>query len=125
MLRGVGRDGIISEADIANEVEVMMSLRPYSHENIIEILDHGSLGEHTNLYFIDMEHCDINLSEYIHGKRCGVHGLKDFAEWINIGEVSFLICAIVQQIVRGLMFLHGHDKVHRDLKPENSMPLSV
>jgi hypothetical protein len=45
----------------------MMTLRPKVQEHIVEILGHGSLGEHTESYFIDMEYCECNLDEYIRG----------------------------------------------------------
>lgn len=116
----MGSGGGISEAEIANEVDVMMSLRPSSHQHIIEILGHGSLGAHTSSYFIDMEYCDGSLHEFINGKRTSVHGLLDYEKWLENGHLSFFICAILQQILSGLIFIHDHGKVHRDLKPQNS-----
>lgn len=97
----------------------MMKLRQPSHNHIVMILAHGSLGECSGSYFIDMEYCDLNLDEYLHGKRTSL-GLQDYETSIKEGHVSFFICAILQQIMSGLVFIHTHDKVHRDLKPRNS-----
>src|SRR5271169_6813535 len=102
---------------MAREVEVMSGLTPRAHNHIIEILDHGSLGEHTASYFIDMEYCDINLDEYIRGVRTSIRGLMDYAKAIEQEQQSFIVCSILQQLISGLVFLHNQGKVHRDLKP--------
>lgn len=104
----------------------MLSLRQkVAHENIVEILLHGSLGQHTASYFIDMEYCDINLDEYIYGKKTSILHLQDYAASIEDKSISFSICALIQQILSGLVFIHRLNKVHRDLKPQNSILLSL
>ena len=98
-------------------------LKPKAHNHIVEILGHGSLGQHTSSYFIDMEYCDMNLDEYLRG-TASVSAFPDYKTSIKEGSLSFFICAIVQEILSGLVFIHGHGKVHRDLKPQNSKALS-
>ena len=67
-----------------------------------------------------MELCDINLDEYIHGHATIVRGLLKWDQALLDGQGPFLTCAIIQQILRGLVFIHGQDEVHRDLTPQNS-----
>jgi serine/threonine protein kinase len=122
VIRGVGQLGRTTEREIENEVNTMLQLAQSSHENIVEILGHGSLGQYTASYFIDMEYCDITLDDYIYGKETSVHLLRDYSKAVEDKTLSFYIFTIMQQIIRGLMFIHDHDKVHRDLKPKNSMP---
>ena len=51
---------------VEKEVEAILKVcgqgRP---TNIVAVLKHGEIQE-ASLYFIDMELCDLNLSEYIH-----------------------------------------------------------
>ena len=103
----------------------MQSLQTKPHNHIVEILGHSSLGKHTASYFIDMEYCDLNLSEYMRGKGPLVNNLLDYETAIRDRQISFFIIAIIQEILSGLIFIHSHDKVHRDLKPQNSMSPST
>lgn len=104
-----------------NEVNVMLSFRPNLHNHIVEILGHGSLGEHTGAYYIDMEYCEINLDQYLHGKGPPVINLVDCKTAIEEGYLELFVFAIMQELLKGLEFIHSHGKVHRDLKPQNSM----
>jgi serine/threonine protein kinase len=90
-----------------------------SYNHIVEILNHGSAQKFSSLYFVDMEYCDVNLEEYIHGSKTSVHGLQDYAVCARGSHFSFFVCAIWQQILSGVVFLHDHGKIHHDLNPRN------
>lgn len=66
-----------------------------------------------------MEYCDINLEEYVLCKRRNIHGLMDWDKAISAGHGPFMVCAIMQQIMAGVSFIHGQNEVHRDLNPQN------
>jgi serine/threonine protein kinase len=106
--------------DYRNEVEVMKTLCNKSHTNMIQYIGDGMIV--SGFYFIDMELCDINLSQYINGTHnvAGVHGLP---VWNKESPDVFLIIAIMQQLLSGLAFMHKKDKVHRDLDPRNGKAL--
>ena len=88
---------------------------------MVEILDYGSLGEHTASYFIDFEYCEFNLADYLCGRVRASQGLIDYQSCGIQGHLPFFICAIMQQLLSALMFIHAHGQTHRDLKPQNSM----
>jgi serine/threonine protein kinase len=92
-----------------------------SHNHVVEIINHGSFQKFPSLYFVDMEYCDLNLEEYIRGSRTSIRGLQDYAVSALGSHFSFFICAILQQILSGVVFLHDHGRVHSDLNPRNSM----
>lgn len=68
-----------------------------------------------------MELCDINLEEYLQGKQIGIRGLIDWDTARKERQHQFLIIAIMQQLLSGLAFIHGHDEVHRDMAPQNGI----
>lgn len=109
--------------DYRNEVEAMKTLCNKSHINMIQYIDDGAVVSKLK-YFIDMELCDINLSQYIEGTESviGVHGLPP---WNKENPDIFLLIAIMQQLLSGLAFMHEKDKVHRDLDPRNGKALRV
>jgi serine/threonine protein kinase len=106
--------------DIRNELRAIDKLCKLSNKNIIRVLEHGRLNN-TAFYFIDMELCNINLRQYLHGTETGVPGLIDLTAAAKDGQGPFLVVAIFQQLVSGLSFIHGHNEVHRDLAPENGV----
>ena len=113
--------GNVSEEEIDNEARAINKLCSRAHPNVIKILDHGRFSPSAPTYFIDMELCEVNLEEYIQGTKKGIRGLLDWETAKDSGQVPFLIVAIMQQLLSGLAFIHGHDEVHRDLAPPNGI----
>ena len=107
--------------DYKKEVEAMKTVCDKSHTNMIQYIDHGAIVP-DSIYFIDMELCHIDLSQYINGTESitGVHGLP---AWNKEDPDIFLIIAILQQLLSGLAFMHKENEVHRDLVPRNSKAL--
>jgi serine/threonine protein kinase len=112
-------------ADISNEVRAIEKLCKHGHENLIRVFNHGLLKLNHSIYFIDMELCELNLDEYLHNTITGVPGLPSWEFGISNGHASFLIFAIVQQIIRAIVFIHDQGEAHRDLAPQNSSFLRV
>lgn len=75
-----------------------------------------------------MELCDLNLGEYLSGKR--ELNAKDSSVYVP-GNMVFIpedgpilsklqnVWMIMFHIAEGLKFIHAHKYVHRDLKPRN------
>jgi serine/threonine protein kinase len=64
-----------------------------------------------------MELCDMNMDEYIHGKS--VPMLMAWDEAIKKHWGIFVIYRIMDHVLNGLAYIHGHDEVHRDITPPN------
>jgi serine/threonine protein kinase len=79
--------------------------------NIVAVLRHGELPN-AQLYFIDMEVCDFNLHDYMHG-NVPPHLLPPFT------RKSLQIRRIMIHIASALKYMHSNKEVHRDVKPEN------
>jgi serine/threonine protein kinase len=105
-----------------NAVKVMKTLCNKSHTNMIQYIGDGMIV--SGSYFIDMELCDINLSQYIEGTH-SVAGVQGLPVWNKENPDVFLIVAIMQQLLSGLAFMHKKDKVHRDLNPRNGKTLRI
>lgn len=114
--------------DIENEINAIEKLEGIgSHRNIVDILGHGKLGT-SGYYFIDMELCDLDLKDYIHGERSIGNDNAITQDSTNVVFVS-KDCGlqlklqnaftILSHITDGLEFAHEHKLVHRDLKPGN------
>ena len=124
--------GAVTVEDIENEASAITALMNLKrHSNIIGILGHGWLQQ-DQLYYIDMELCDVSLAVYILGPRPPLFSSRVPAdhntleipytqEYENIDLKVVNIWTIVIHIARGLEFLHRHNRVHRDLKPENGI----
>ena len=105
--------------DIANEARAIDKLCLGAHPNIVTVFDHGLLRRDSPFYFIDMEFCEINLSDYIHG----ILSVPTLIDWEQVrgsgGKHLSVICEIMKQVLEGLIFIHEHNEVHRDLDPLN------
>jgi serine/threonine protein kinase len=67
------------------------------------------------MYFIDMELCDISLTQYLSPEAPHVAGLEP---WITVPK-NVQVSSILEQILRGVSFLHLHSMIHGNLKPQN------
>ena len=110
--------------EIKNEVEAIKRLHgPDNHQNIVDFFDHGHL-EGTSYYFIDMELCDLDLSQYLAGERplaasephVGAVFVPNDCELQLKLQNTFII---LNHITSALEFAHKLGLVHRDLKPAN------
>ncbi len=80
-----------------NEIEISKILKEISHPNIIKMYD--VLEDIENIYLI-MEYCPINNKDPNH---------------LNFQKKYFLI----EQVIKGVQFLHSIGIIHRDVKPSN------
>jgi serine/threonine protein kinase len=104
--------------DKIDERTTIMKTVCQGSRHIVEILGHGMLRE--NVYFIDMELCALNLSDYISWEpnHTPIVGLP---EWKNAVKAQTI--TILEDILQGLSFLHHSDiKQHGNLKPQNGIP---
>jgi cyclin-dependent kinase len=105
-----------------SEVESLKKLlKPGRHPNIIRYVKDGILTRNT-IRYIDMEFCDMNLDEYINGRKGpGGPEIYGLPQWDKQNPNTFLIIAIFQQLLSGVDFIHRKNMVHRDLDPKNGI----
>jgi serine/threonine protein kinase len=102
---------------VENEVQALKELcREGAHPNVVALLQIGELRNSQDL-FIDMELCDLNLLEYIHGTdpHASTFFVKDQPPPMKARQVW----NVMLQITRGVEYVHHKRLVHRDLKPAN------
>lgn len=124
---------------VESELRTTEQLSKDCHPNIVQVLVHrpvlddGHLPYWNSLYFLDLELCDINLSEYLKGAepkiyryaawaRPNIHRVHGLSDWVMVMEQNdavFFIVALMQQLLSALSFIHSKDLVHRDLTPSN------
>lgn len=78
---------------------------------------HGCLSR-SPYYYIDMELCDLSLETVVQGdwERIMTNvGSRTFNMAMEIKHVWY----IMENVTRGLTFIHDLGEVHRDLKPSN------
>lgn len=94
-----------------------------AHAHIISVFRLGEL-RNTHYYFIDMELCDLNLHNFIHGPESQNPWIPSFIKGATSSLRKVLqVWNIMMHIANGLAYLHSLDVVHRDLKPSNGMLL--
>lgn len=113
--------GDVRPEDIQNEIRAVDKLcKSSTHPNIVPVLKHGHM--HPHYYFMDMELCDLNLESYMHQKWTAAleektpYFTNDLPLWMKTRQVW----GIMEDIIRGVAFIHLNKEVHRDLKPQNS-----
>ena len=95
--------------------EIAVLQRLGSHSNLVELIE--VIFDEKSLYIV-MDHCGINLSEYI------VCQTRLRPAGIPLKRIQ----AIAIQILSGLAFVHSNLVIHRDIKPNNifvSSPLNI
>ena len=127
--------------------------RPSHSRTVVEVIKHGWLPRHPSLYYIDMEYCPETLEGRIHPPRA-IQKLNGSGSTSTLDRSSdqdgdFLytratqyppidppnsntpnefdwqsIVNIIEDITRGLIYLHNNKTIHRDLKPKNGTLLA-
>jgi serine/threonine protein kinase len=103
-----------------------------SHRNIVGLLGKG-YSENLQ-YYMQMEECDLSLEEYVnHGKVA--HRLlawpthpwptDNFEHTNKQNQRVFIIVAILQQILSGLVHIHKHKTIHGNLHPRNGNHVGI
>ena len=95
---------------------------PGAHVNIVQVLNHGLLWDFP-YYYIDMELCDMNLSDYIQSAT-PADPSKSLPRFIKRGGTDSLlqIWTVMSQIASGVEYIHREQQIHRDIKPGNGAP---
>uniref|UniRef100_A0A3B3DYM8 cyclin-dependent kinase n=1 Tax=Oryzias melastigma TaxID=30732 RepID=A0A3B3DYM8_ORYME len=89
------------------EVALLKKMGYFSHPNIVKLLDASAVPLDSTLDLtLVLEYIDQDLSTYLS---------KVPAPGLSRGSVK----DVMQQLLRGLDFLHTNLVLHRDLKPEN------
>ncbi|TDH03215.1 hypothetical protein EPR50_G00160730 [Perca flavescens] len=94
-------------AFMIREVALLRKMKYFNHPNIIKLLDASAvpMGRSLDLTLV-LEYIDQDLSTYL--SKVPASGLS-----------RDRIKDVMQQLLRGLDFLHTNMVLHRDLKPEN------
>jgi len=113
--------GDVTETDIQKEAEAVGKLcQPGTHKNIVAVFRQGRLS--SSLYFLDMEYCDLNLECWI--QRRWSSALEQKLPYLTANVPSrtrmTLIWDVMEDLTKGVAFIHSQRQVHRDLKPRNS-----
>jgi serine/threonine protein kinase len=97
---------------------------PGTHRNIVSVFNRGKIPGQM-IWFLDMERCDLNLEVYILRQWTPrLHRTVPFLTGIDICPTSEKINQvgeIIEDIVKGVGFIHSQQMIHRDLKPRNSI----
>ncbi|XP_049417173.1 cyclin-dependent kinase 6 [Epinephelus fuscoguttatus] len=110
MLEDTSETGI--PAFIIREVALLRKMKYFNHPNIVKLLDVSAVpvGRSLDLTLV-LEYIDQDLSTYL--SKVPASGLS-----------RDCIKDVIQQLLRGLDFLHTNMVLHRDLKPQNILVTS-
>jgi len=87
------------------------------HRNILHVLGHGWMT-HSQLYFYDMQFCQIDLRKYL----SIVSGETNISNTFPLATTEKGLWQIMEDITRGLNFIHSCGQIHGNLKPSNGCP---
>jgi serine/threonine protein kinase len=112
----------VTTQDILAEARAIDKLQENKkHKNLVTITEHGWLAE-SWFYYIDMELCQGNLDDYLHEKKTLTYESSSNPRFFNatlLEKGDWYIWDIMEQISKGIEFIHSRTLVHRDLKPRN------
>jgi serine/threonine protein kinase len=127
--------GQTGPSEIENEARMSELLQKNKHPNIVTVLGHGWMKNLSDVFFIDMELCEMSLIEYIGYLKRETNTSStgrtiaatppQYPSLITADAPCELrihnIWVITSQVGQGIAFLQSHKQVHRDIKPTNSM----
>jgi serine/threonine protein kinase len=121
---GISSNAADHKIIVANEIRLFEKFKACRRwNNVVFALQHGWIDN--DHFYLDMELCVFNLNDFIRG--CPQDIFTSPTYWNFPKEHGPLACfslwGIIQQITKGLEFIHSTDEIHRDLKPDNGRAL--
>lgn len=121
---GISSNSADHKIIVANEIRLFEKFKACRlWQNVVFALQHGWIDN--DHFYLDMELCVFNLNDFIRGCPQDIFTSPNY--WNFPKEHDPLACfslwGIIQQITKGLEFIHSKDEIHRDLKPHNGWGL--